>query len=80
VTQEIERAVEAPPAGEQIHMPGPSRLPILNAAGLAIAVVGITISLVLVIGGAVLFLVTAALWIRAASREFDELPGEHAHH
>jgi hypothetical protein len=78
--QEIERATGAPPVGEQIHMPAPSRLPILNAAGLAIGVVGITISLVLVIGGGLLFLVTAALWIRAATREFDELPGEHAHH
>ena len=78
--QELERVMDAPPVGEQIHMPASSRLPILNAAGLSIAVVGITISLVLVIGGGLLFVVTAALWIRAASREFDQLPGEHGHH
>jgi len=78
--QDIESVTDAPPVGEQIHMPASSRLPILNAAGIAIAVVGITISLVLVIGGGILFLVTAALWIRAAAREFDQLPGEHGHH
>jgi hypothetical protein len=53
----------------------------LNAAGISIAVVGITISLVLVIGGGLLFLVTrGAVDTRAASREFDQLPGEHGHH
>ena len=78
--QEVDRILEAPPVGEQIHMPAPSRLPILNAVGLSVAIVGITISRVMVIGGLILFLVTAALWIRAASREFDELPGEHEHH
>ena len=46
-------------------MPAPSLLPILNAVGLSIAIVGITISLILVIvGGLLLFLVTAAIWIR----------------
>ena len=29
--------MDAPPAGEQIHMPAPSLLPILNAAGIALA-------------------------------------------
>jgi hypothetical protein len=78
--QETEHVIDAPPVGEQIHMPAPSRLPILNAAGLALAVVGITISLVLVIGGGLLFLATAVVWTRAAMREYDELPGEHEHH
>ena len=78
--QEIDRILDAPPVGEQIHMPAPSRLPILNAAGLSLAVVGITISRVFIIGGGILFLVTALLWIRAATREYDELPGEHGHH
>jgi hypothetical protein len=78
--QDVDRITDAPPVGEQIHMPAPSRLPILNAAGIAIAIVGITISRFLVVVGAILFVVTAAIWIRAASREFDALPGEHEHH
>ena len=69
--------VEAPPAGEQIHLPEPSILPVLNAVGLSIAIIGIPISLVLVVPGLVLFFVTAAIWIASARRDFDELPLDH---
>jgi hypothetical protein len=74
---EHEEIVEAPPVGEQIHMPAPSILPIVNAAGLATAIVGITISIVMVIIGLVLFAGTTIVWIRGARREFQELPLEH---
>jgi O-antigen ligase len=70
---------DAPPAGEQIHMPAPSIIPVLNAAGLSTAIVGITISIVLVIGGLLLFIGTAIVWIRGARREMEELPLEHGH-
>jgi len=69
--------VEAPAAGERIHLPNPSLLPLLNAVGLSIGIIGVPISLVLVIPGFVLFVVTAALWIRSARQEMDELPLEH---
>jgi O-antigen ligase len=69
---------EAPPAGEHIHLPQPSILPLLNAVGLSIAIIGVPISPVLIIPGAVLFLVTAAIWIRSARRDFDELPLDHS--
>jgi O-antigen ligase len=69
--------MDAPPAGEQIHMPEPSLLPVLNAVGISIAIIGIPISLILVIPGLVLFLVTAAIWIASARREFDDLPLDH---
>ena len=68
---------EAPPVGEQIHMPAPSILPVLNAAGLGTAIVGITISMILVVGGLLLFFATALVWIRDARREMDELPLDH---
>ena len=67
----------APPAGEQIHMPAPSLIPVINAAGLALAIVGITISRFLVILGLLIFLVSLAFWIRDARRDFDELPADH---
>ena len=66
-----------PAAGEQIHMPAPSLLPILNAVGLSVAIVGITISTVFIVAGLLLFLGTAIVWIRDARRELDELPLEH---
>ncbi len=72
--------IDAPPVGEQIHMPAPSIIPVLNALGLATAIVGITISLILVIGGLVLFAATAIVWIRDARREMEDLPLEHGHH
>ena len=68
---------EAAPAGEHIHLPGPSLLPLLNAAGLALGIVGITEGRFFLVGGLGLFLVTLVLWIRAAARETAELPAEH---
>ena len=77
MASEHDEIADAPPVGEQIHMPAPSILPILNAAGLAVAIVGITISIVMVIVGLVVFLGTAIAWIRGARREFGELPLDH---
>jgi O-antigen ligase len=76
---ETDDIVEAPPVGEQIHMPAPSILPILNAVGLSLAIVGITISKIFIIAGLLLFVATAIVWIRGARREMDELPLEHHH-
>ena len=67
----------AAPVGEQIHMPEPSLLPIVNAFGLALAIVTITISPVLVAIGLITFFISTAIWIVKARREFDELPAEH---
>jgi Flp pilus assembly protein TadB len=69
--------IEAPQAGEHIHMPEPSILPLLNAVGLAGTIVSITLSIVLVIAFAILFLTTAAIWIRSTARDVNELPAEH---
>jgi hypothetical protein len=71
--------IEAPPAGEEIHLPDPSILPILNAAGLAIAITGITISKWMIIVGLAVFAITTLVWIGKARREMDALPLEHHH-
>ncbi len=44
---------EIPPAGEEVHLPGPTILPLLTAVGITLAIVGVTTSLILVVGGAV---------------------------
>ena len=77
MSTEPEDTTLAPPAGEQIHLPEPSLLPILNAAGLSLTIVGITITLIATVIGGILFLVTLVMWIRAATREISELPAEH---
>jgi type IV secretory pathway TrbD component len=66
-----------PPAGEEIHMPRPSILPLINAVGLALAIVSLTLSWWLVGVGLIVFLVTAARWIADVRRDIDELPLEH---
>jgi hypothetical protein len=70
----------APPAGEQIHMPPPSALPLVNAAALAAAIVCITISWWLVGFAMIIFLATTVRWIGDTRREIAELPLEHEHH
>ncbi len=69
----------APPAGEEIHIPGPSLQPLLLTVGVTAFLVGVTTSLFLLIAGGVLFLATLVVWIRGARREFDHLPSEHRH-
>jgi heme/copper-type cytochrome/quinol oxidase subunit 1 len=71
---------EAPPVGEEVHMPEPSILPVANAVGLTLALVGITLSLVVTVIGALIFVTTLVAWIRAASREMSELPLDHSSH
>lgn len=68
---------EAPPAGEEIHLPGPTLISILCAAGITLAVIGTTISIVLVIVGVLLFLGTTIRWIRDTRRDIAALPPDH---
>ncbi len=77
MTENSPAETEAAPAGEHIHMPGPSLLPLLNASGLAMGIVGVTEGTHFLVGGLGLFLVTLVLWIRAAARETAELPAVH---
>jgi hypothetical protein len=65
---------QIPPSGEEIHLPGPSLLPLLTTVGITIALVGITVNLVLVIGGSLLTLVCILRWIGDTRRDIDELP------
>ena len=68
-----------PPAGEEIHMPAPSLIPVINAAALAIAIVSITLTCYFVALGGFVFLVTAVKWIADVRRDIAELPLEHHH-
>jgi hypothetical protein len=68
---------EAEPAGEAVHLPGPSYLPVLTAFGISIAVVGVVIWWVLVVIGGLIALVAIIRWIRETREEVSELPLEH---
>jgi hypothetical protein len=68
---------DVPPAGEEIHLPGPSVQPLLLTLGITVALVGVTTYLPLVIAGAILSIVVIVRWIRDTRRDIDELPLEH---
>jgi hypothetical protein len=68
-----------PPPGEEIHMPGPSLLPIISAAAVTGIVIGTTIWWVWsAIGGAVLIFCVFR-WVSDTSRDVASLPEEHRH-
>jgi hypothetical protein len=75
---ELERR-PVPPAGEEIHMPEPSLIPVINAAALAIAIVSITLSWYVVALAGTVFLITTIRWIVDVRRDIAALPLEHHH-
>lgn len=65
---------EVPPVGEEIHLPGPSILPVLTAIGITLTLVGITTFIELTVVGGVLTLWCIVRWIKDTRSEIDELP------
>jgi hypothetical protein len=68
---------EAPAAGESVHLPGPSYLPVITATGLTIALTGIVINWVMVGIGVVITVVAVVRWIRDTRSDIGELPLDH---
>jgi hypothetical protein len=65
---------DVPPVGEEIHLPGPSILPVLTALGITLALVGVTTFIELTIIGVLLTVGCIVRWIKDTRREVDELP------
>jgi len=65
---------DIPPVGEEIHLPGPSLLPVLTAIGITLLVVGLTTFIEFTIIGGVLTFVCVVRWIGDTRRETDALP------
>lgn len=62
------------PASEEIHLPGPSALPLLTAVSITLIVVGLGLTLIISAVGAVLFIWCLVKWIASTRRELAELP------
>ena len=71
------RAQAPPAASEEIHLPGPTYLPVIVAGGIAVALAGILVTFAAVLIGMVTWLVAVVLWVRAARAEMAQLPLEH---
>jgi hypothetical protein len=72
-----EQAEEAPPPGEEVHLPGPTLIPVVMAIGITLIVIGTTINWLFSILGLLIFLVTLVRWISHTRRDVAELPEEH---
>jgi hypothetical protein len=68
---------QTPPAGEEIHLPGPTLIPIITAVGITLTVIGTTINWLLSIAGVIIFVVCTVIWIRDTRRDVSQLPEEH---
>jgi Flp pilus assembly protein TadB len=67
----------APPSGEEIHLPGPSILPLATAIAITLIVIGTTIDWLFSALGGVILIVCLWVWIRDTRRDIDALPEEH---
>ena len=76
-TQEPLLDDQAPPVGEEIHLPGPTLIPFISAIAITLIVIGTTINWIFSIIGGVLLVVTTAIWIRDSRRDIASLPEEH---
>ncbi|HMD51171.1 MAG TPA: hypothetical protein VKG62_00540 [Solirubrobacteraceae bacterium] len=65
---------DVPPAGEEIHLPGPSILPVLTAVGITLLLVGLTTYIEFTFIGGILTLWCVVRWIKDTRSELDELP------
>jgi hypothetical protein len=70
---------DTPPAGEEIHLPGPSLLPILLTLGITVALIGVLEGPVLWVPGVLLTLGVIVKWWASTRRDIDALPLEHHH-
>jgi membrane protein implicated in regulation of membrane protease activity len=67
----------APPAGEEIHIPGPTILPLMAAIAITLIVVGTTIDWIFSAVGAIALVLIVIRWVRDTRRDIAALPEEH---
>jgi Flp pilus assembly protein TadB len=68
---------EAPPAGEEIHLPGPSLIPFMTAIAITMVVIGTTLGWWISVVGGVLLVILVVRWVADTLREVEHLPEEH---
>ncbi len=68
---------DMPPVGEEIHLPGPSVIPLVVAIGTTLLIIGTTIDWIWSALGGVILIVSIGIWIRDVRRDVDALPEEH---
>jgi hypothetical protein len=68
---------QVPPAGEEIHLPGPTIIPLVTALAITLIVIGTTLGWWLSIVGGVILVLALFRWIKDTRRDIESLPEEH---
>ena len=68
---------QVPPAGEEIHLPVPTILPLLLTVGITAILLGLTTFWILWVLGGILTIVVIIRWIMDTRRDIAELPLDH---
>ena len=79
MAEETATDADVPAPGEPIHLPDPSYLPVIVAAGTTIVLVGVVISPILVVIGTAITVGAIVRWVRQVRAEMAELPVDHGH-
>ena len=66
-----------PPTGEEVHLPGPTLVPVMTALGITLAVVGVVLNLYITVAGVIITVVAIVRWVQDTRRDIAELPLEH---
>jgi hypothetical protein len=69
-----EHPAAAPPPSEEIHLPGPTILPVVAAIAITLIVVGTTLGWIFAAIGGVVLLIVLVSWIRHTRRDVAALP------
>ena len=72
-----DESAPVPPAGEEIHLPGPTILPLVTAIAITLIVIGTTLGWYLSAVGLIVLVVAVVRWIRETRRDVAELPEAH---
>jgi hypothetical protein len=72
-----EESAPAPPPAEEIHLPGPTILPLVAAIAITFIVIGTTLGWFLSAIGGVVLIIVAIRWVRDTRREVAALPESH---
>jgi hypothetical protein len=77
MAEKIDASGSVPPPGEAIHLPGPSYLPVIVAAGATITLVGVVLNWFVFGAGLAITLFAILRWVSQTRAEIAELPLEH---
>lgn len=78
MAERVDASGDVEPAGEAIHLPGPSYLPVIVAAGTTIALVGVVLNWFVFGLGLAITIFAILRWVGQTRSEIAQLPLDHS--